>query len=89
MSACHARSRGCHSVAQSVGSTGAAGGLQGPLWRLEAGAVLDLTERRLSRGVREVQFEQVRGDFKRFSGRWLVSPRCPWACSSYCAHWAC
>lgn len=58
----HLRQRGCS---------------QGGLWRLEATSTLELVERRLTKGRREVRFKQLEGDFRQFSGCWLVSPSPP------------
>ena len=38
--------------------------LQATLWRLEASALLEVQERGLPAGAREVRFTQVEGDFK-------------------------
>jgi hypothetical protein len=38
--------------------------MQATLWRLEASALLEVQERVLPAGAREVRFTQVEGDFK-------------------------
>ncbi|KAK9837252.1 hypothetical protein WJX81_001866 [Elliptochloris bilobata] len=47
---------------------------QSLFWRLEAGAVLDVQEVWGDLGRREIRFSQLTGDFKEFSGRWVVEP---------------
>ena len=47
---------------------------QGGLWRLEAQAMLEVEEIVGPMGRREARFSAVGGDFKHFTGRWVVEP---------------
>lgn len=55
---------------------------QATLWRLEASALLEVQERVLPAGAREVRFHQLEGDFKVPLGGQPLVPSHPPSCSA-------
>lgn len=57
--------------------------LQATLWRLEASALLEVQERVLPAGAREVRFTQIEGDFKVLGCNNSIAMRCLLMVASY------
>ncbi|DBB03663.1 TPA: hypothetical protein ACH3X3_010990 [Trebouxia sp. C0006] len=47
---------------------------QSVFWRLEAEAVLECVEIHKAMGAKELRFKAIEGDFKEYSGSWVVEP---------------
>ncbi|GMH39940.1 hypothetical protein BSKO_07844 [Bryopsis sp. KO-2023] len=45
-----------------------------PFWKLQGEGLLDVEERLLPMGMREIRFRMVEGDFEEYYGRWLLEP---------------